>query len=198
MVGGVAFGHRLDEYLQGTILSVGKTRLEAQMTLTPGVAIFPKLVAAIDADGDGVISEKEQRAYAAQVLRDLSIKVDGASLTPELVSVRFSNPGGMKDGLGEIAIDYSAELPRGGRSRKIVLQNHHQGAIAAYQVNCLVPKDPDIRIEAQKRDYLQSVYEVDYSQSNVSPWSAMWWLGAVPLVLFTRLAWLVRRKAPSR
>ncbi len=29
--------HRLDEYLQGTIISVEKNRLQAQMTLTPGV-----------------------------------------------------------------------------------------------------------------------------------------------------------------
>ena len=36
-----ASAHRLDEYLQGAILSVDKTRLHAQLTLTPGVAVFP-------------------------------------------------------------------------------------------------------------------------------------------------------------
>ena len=33
-----ASAHRLDEYLQGTIISVEKNRLHAEMTLTPGVA----------------------------------------------------------------------------------------------------------------------------------------------------------------
>jgi hypothetical protein len=33
-----AAAHRLDGYLQGGIISVEKGRIEAQMTLTPGVA----------------------------------------------------------------------------------------------------------------------------------------------------------------
>jgi hypothetical protein len=37
--------------------------------------------------------------------------------------------------------------------------------MAAYLVNCLVPRDPDIRIVAQKRNPLQSFYELDYVQS---------------------------------
>ena len=64
-----ALAHRLDEYLQGTILSIGKTQVQGQMTLTPGVAVFPFLIADIDSDGDGAISETEQRAYAERVLR---------------------------------------------------------------------------------------------------------------------------------
>ncbi|HWD98070.1 MAG TPA: hypothetical protein VG345_03505, partial [Bryobacteraceae bacterium] len=68
LIGPQAFAHRLDEYLQGTILSVGKSRLEAQITLTPGVAVFPFLMAVIDTDSDGTISEAERRAYVKRVL----------------------------------------------------------------------------------------------------------------------------------
>jgi hypothetical protein len=50
-----AFAHRLDEYLQGTIISVEKARVQVQMTLTPGVAIFPFLIPNIDTDRNGVI-----------------------------------------------------------------------------------------------------------------------------------------------
>src|SRR5580692_6856402 len=39
----LARAHRLDEYLQGAIVSVEKYRVDVQITLTPGVAVFPRL-----------------------------------------------------------------------------------------------------------------------------------------------------------
>jgi hypothetical protein len=193
-----ASAHRLDEYLQGTLISVEKTRLQAQMTLTPGVAIFPRLIASIDTDADGIISEHEQRAYANHVLRDLSLEIDGDRLTPHLLSYRFSTVDEMKEGRGEIQINFSADLPRGRRNRKIIFENRHRNEIAAYQVNCLVPQDSDIRIESQDRDYLQSIYRLQYVQTDVasdpSRFALLSALGAIPLLLFTRLAFLWHRR----
>jgi hypothetical protein len=197
---GSASAHRLDEYLQGTLISVEKNRLQVQMTLTPGVAVFPLLIRSIDTNADGVISDKEQRAYADQVLRDLSLVIDGERRTPQLLSARFSTVDEMKEGRGEIQLNFGADLPRGGHGRKLVFENHHQSQIAAYQVNCLAPRDPDIRIEAQKRNYSQSVYQLEYVQadirsdpSSLAIWSSLAWLGAVPLLLLTRLLFLWRR-----
>ena len=201
-----SFAHRLDEYLQGTLVSIGKSRFDAEITLTPGVAILPILLADIDADRDGVLSAGEQQAYAARVLRDLSVAIDGHRLTPSVISARFPAIEEMREGRGEIRIEFSAELPRGGPNRSLVLENHHQSRIAAYQVNCLVPGDPDIRIVAQKRNYSQSYYRVDYVQAGVRPSSlpfANWfrdggWLAAIALLLAARFAFLwlrARRKA---
>jgi len=184
-----AFAHRLDEYLQGTIVSVEKNRLEAQMTLTPGVAVFPSLISHIDTNGDGSIDEEEQRAYALGVLHDLTVTIDGARLTPRLVSMRFPAVDEMKEGQGEIQIDFNADLPKGGRDRKLTIENHHQSRISAYQVNCLVPRDPHIRILAQIRNYSQSRYQLEYLQTDVrsdSLFPALWtgrlfWL--IPLAL---------------
>jgi hypothetical protein len=50
----------------------------------------------------------------------------------------------------------------------MVFENHHQGAIAAYLVNCLVPCDRDIRVAAQNRDQQQSFYQMDYVQAGPS------------------------------
>ncbi len=169
VTGSAAFAHRLDEYLLGTILSIGKGHVEVEMTLTPGVAVFPKLISKIDTDGDGTISEAEQRAYAAWVLRDLSLTVDGLRVKPRLASVEFPAMEEMKEGRGEIQLDVDADLPAGGRNRTLRLENRHQSAIAAYQVNCLVPRDPRIRIAAQKRNYTQSVYELNYEETDVRP-----------------------------
>jgi hypothetical protein len=81
-----ALAHRLDEYLQATTFVVDGDHLEVQMRLTPGVEVFDRVLAAIDANGDGVISEAEERAYVKQVSRDLSIKIDGYPLQLRLVS----------------------------------------------------------------------------------------------------------------
>jgi len=146
LAGTPALAHRLDEYLQGTLISVEKNRLQAQITLTPGVAVFQVLLAEIDTDADGVISETEQRAYAARVLRDLSLTIDGHPLTPRLISRQFPTIQEMQAGRGEIQIEFSADLPLGGANRRLIFENHHFRQIAAYQVNCLVPRDPDIRM----------------------------------------------------
>ena len=191
--------HRLDEYLQATLLSVEKSRLEAQMTLTPGVAVFPQLIALIDTNADGVISEQEQRSYAGLVLQDISLGIDGHRLTPHLIATRFPTMDEMKEGRGEIHLDFDAELPRAGHNRKLTFENHHQSRIAAYQVNCLVPRDKNIRIVAQERDYWQSLYRLDYVQTDsgfdlrpVALWSGGFgWLGMIWLSMFKRngLCW---------
>jgi hypothetical protein len=187
--------HRLDEYLQGTILSVAKNRLDAEITLTPGVAVFPVLVADIDRDADGAISQAEQHAYARRVLGDLSLTIDGHSLRPHLTSAQFPAIGEMKEGRGEIRIVFDADLPRGGASRKLIFENHHQSGIAAYQVNVLVPRDPDIRIVSQNRNPSQSLYELNFVQAGALSGApvlafiegARWPLGTFALIV---AAWL--------
>ena len=162
-----ALAHQLDEYLQGTLISVERNRVDVEITLTPGVAVFPTVLADIDTDGDGVISADEQHAYAARVLRDFSLRIDDYSLTPQLLSVEFPALEALKDGRGAIRIEFDAALPRGGVDRKLIFENHHLSRIAAYQVNCLIPRDPDIRILAQNRNYSQSFYELEYVQPGV-------------------------------
>src|SRR5262249_22628388 len=78
LLGWPGLAHRLDEYLQGTIITVERNTLKAALTLTPGVAVFPLLMPEIDTDADGVISAREQRAYADRVLQDLALKIDGS------------------------------------------------------------------------------------------------------------------------
>jgi hypothetical protein len=166
-VGTSASAHRLDEYLQATTISVEKDHVQAQIRLTPGVAVFRKVLAKIDTDQDGVISEAEQRAYAERVLRDLSLTIDGDRLRLRLVSSKFGKIEAMREGRGEIQLEFNADLPRGGPRRRLIFENHHQRRIAAYLVNCLVPRDPDIRVTAQNRNYRQSYYRLDYAQAGV-------------------------------
>ena len=201
LVGTPAAAHRLDEYLQATTISVEKDRIQAQIRLTPGVAVFPIVLANIDTDADGVISEAEQRAYAERVLGDLSLTIDGDRLRLRLVSLNFAKIEEMKGGLGEIQLEFRADVPTGGTNRRLMFENQHQSRIGAYLVNCLVPGDPDIRITAQSRNYQQSLYHLDYMQADgrsgprsSASWSSSWgWLGTAALLLFAWFAFVWRR-----
>ena len=194
-LGAPGSAHRLDEYLQATIISVEKDHVQAFMRLIPGVAASSVVIASIDSNGDGVISEAEQRAYAERVLGDLLLTVDGNSLRPKLVSVNFPETQEMKEGLGEIRIEFTVDLVSGGPERRIVFENHHQNEISVYLANCLVPRDPNIRILAQNRNERQSFYQLDYTQAGSSSepaslkgWSAIrGWVGAVGFASIFRL-----------
>lgn len=202
-----ASAHRLDEYLQATTISLEKECVGVRVCLTPGVDVFQAVLAEIDTDGDGVISEAERQAYAGRVVRDLSLTVDGKRLPLRPVSSTFGSIDEMKEGLGEIVLEYSAEVPPGDPNRRLVFENHHQSRIAAYMVNCLLPDDPGIRVTGQSRDYEQSFYQLDYVQAGVrrsrptpAPVSASsssfrLFLGADAVILFGWLAFLWRRRA---
>ena len=194
--------HRLDEYLQATTIDIGKSRLVLEIRLTPGVDVFSKVMAKIDTNGDKLISEAEQRAYSDEVLHDLSLSIDGKQLPLRLTSLTFPKIEQMKEGLGEIVFDYEAPVPSGIERRKILFENHHQNAISVYLANCLFPKDSDIRITAQNRNYEQTVYRVDYTQA-IAPATAIAsssgssvrnWLIADAIILLPSLAILWQRR----
>jgi hypothetical protein len=159
------FAHRLDEYLEATIFSVDSDHVEGSMRLVPGVAVSSAVIGAIDADGDGRFSQSEQQAYAERVLSDLSLSVDGLPLALRLLSCDFPSPGEMKQGIGEIHLAFTAQLPAGGVNRRLVFENHHQPRMAVYLVNSLVPTDRNIQIAAQSRNQNQSVYALDFTQA---------------------------------
>lgn len=164
-LGSPAFAHRLDEYLQAILVSVAQDQLIASMRLVPGVAVSNGVISAVDLNGDGVFSDAEQHAYAQKVLGDLSLRADGHLLKPHLRAVSFPAAAEMKEGTGEIHIEFAADLPTGRSHRTITIENHHQPRISVYLMNCLVPQDRNIRVLAQNRNQNQSYYRVDYAQS---------------------------------
>jgi len=195
--GAPASAHRLDEYLQATTISVEEGRIRAQLRLTPGVAVFPRVRALLDTNADGVLSAGEQRTYAEAVLRDVSITLDGERLRPTLVSWKYAPRAEMKEGRGEIQLDFNVEAKRSQRNHRLSFENHHQSQIAVYLVNCLVPSTPNLQVTGQQRNYQQSVYQLDYmdlasaaSPSGSAPHSGRHaWLAAAGLLLLLPLAW---------
>jgi len=198
-----ALAHRLDEYLQATTIDLKPGSVLVEVRLTPGVAVLGSVLAEVDRDADGVISDEEQRAYAGRVLGDLSLTVDGARAALWLRSATFAEVGLMKEGMGEIRLEFEAEVGEGGTQRRLVFENWHRRDVGAYLANCLVPGDAGIRVTRQRRNFDQTVYEMDYVQAgvrggNVAPGAegaGGWWVGVDLVVVggWVGLVWLRRR-----
>jgi hypothetical protein len=169
LAAGQAGAHRLDEYLQATMVSVEKTQVSASMRMIPGVATAPAIIAAIDSNGDGVLSPDEQRAYASAVLNDLLITLDGQRVHPVLAALAFPLLPELRDGLGEIRLSLTIALPAGAGTRKLVVENHHRAQGSVYLMNAVVPRDPAIHITAQQRKPDQSAYELDFDTGLAAP-----------------------------
>jgi len=203
-----ASAHRLDQYLIDTTLSVRPDRVEAEMRLTPGIAVVSTILTDIDANGDGSLADPEQLAYARRVLRDVSLSLDGKPLQPRLVSTTYPSIEEMREGVGEIVLRFDARLPRGGPSRTLSLETHHHPEIAAYMVNALVTTDPGLRVDAQQRSPDQSTYHLDYTQgvpaagpATAASWSTLpLWMAAdaIALACLGIMFWRRRRWNPHR
>src|SRR5436853_5471149 len=89
------FAHRLDEYLQATLVAIEPGDIRLKINLTPGVEIAEKVLSQIDQNADGAISSDESAAYAEILKRDLTVRLDGrdsqlkltASNMPELAEL---------------------------------------------------------------------------------------------------------------
>lgn len=161
-----ASAHRLDELLQATTIAVEKNQITVRVRLTPGVAVVPAVLAEIDTDRNGTISDAELRSYAARVLRDMSLTLDDSQLPLRLVASTPPDVGEIEQGLGSILLTFRADIPQEGIClHRLCFENHYKSTMAAYLVNCLRPNDPDIRITAQDRKDDQSSYRADYTQA---------------------------------
>ncbi|MCD7098461.1 HupE/UreJ family protein [Stenotrophomonas sp. MMGLT7] len=159
---GPAPAHRLDEYLQAATLDLGSRRVELQLHLVPGVDVAAQVLATLDADGDGRLSDAERRACVERVRRDLVLAVDGTPLPLRPVAAAFPEPAAIARGSGEIVLGFEAELPPGPGERVLTLTHAHPDPAAVYLVNTLVPREPGIAVLAQRRSADQSSYRLAF------------------------------------
>ena len=166
------FAHRLDEYLQATLVSIEPNRVRLEINLTPGVEIAESLLARIDGGRDGVISEKEAAAYAESLRRDLIVKMDGHTLESKLTASSFSPPAELRSGSGMMQMEFSAapgSLSPG--QHRLTVLNHHLPKVSVYLFNAAQPdfftagssKSKAIEITAQKRNENQSAGEIEFT-----------------------------------
>ena len=159
---GAASAHRLDEYLQATTVAVGKDRIVLRLRLTPGVSVAPAVLAEMDADGDGVISAAEQRAYAARVVAARSLSLDGHPAPLRLRDGSFSPATAMRSGSSDVVLEFDAAAPSGPGRHRLVYDQRVGREPDVYLTNALTPVDAEVRIVRQSRSFDQSSYRLDY------------------------------------
>jgi hypothetical protein len=137
--------------------------VELQLDLTPGIALADRIVAEIDRDRDGSISDAEIRGYAAVVLNGITLAVDGSQLQPRLVETRLPAVGAIPQGTGTIQLRWVAQLPPlGAGAHRLFYRNTHHRDIGVYLANVLVPANDRVAVTGQDRDVDQREFTVAY------------------------------------
>lgn len=189
--------HRLDEYLQASRVSLGRTSVVLEVDLTPGVSLAGEIVALIDRDRDETISPAEAKSYAERVLADIDVELDGQAIDMTLIHVETSSIDETLHGMGTIQVRGEADvvpLSMWRRQRQLHVRNNHRPRSSVYLVNAMIPGDDSITVVAQTRDETQRDAHIDY---RVSPRSAryLYW----PLFgLLVGGWWLVTGRAHER
>jgi hypothetical protein len=192
-----ADAHRLDEYLQATLIGVTRDGIDVEIRLTPGVAMLPALMAVIDQDRDGRISPGEERAYVDRVVREVELRVDGVPASLSLIESKFPAIEAMREGLGTIQVKLRAA--RSGHELRF--ENRHLPQVSAYLVNCLAAPSDGLVVGRQERDETQRSIQFDYSfGAGAGPgpraaWIAPgpFWAAAIGMLLVARMAVLMYR-----
>ncbi len=193
--------HRLDEYLQATLISVTPDHVTLEVNLTPGVEVFERVAAPIDTNHDGQLSAREQDDYARRVMGDVALAVDGRPSELALIESRFPSLEDMRAGVGTIQLKLRAPAAAvtGAGGHQLIFRNRHQNAASVYLMNALVPLGR-IEILGQHRDNLQTEIRIDYRQRPVSgggPGSgSSAWLVAGGLGFAALLGSLLQRRRP--
>ena len=188
--GGRASAHRLDEYLQATLIGVTRDGIDVEIDLTPGIAILPALMTTIDQDRNGQISPEEQRAYVARVTREVELRIDGAPAPLSLVESSFPTPEAMREGLGAIRIKLRAVR----RGHQLRFENRHLPQVSVYLVNCLAAPNDGLVVSRQQRDEAQRSIELEYSFGTSWPF----WPAAIGALLLLRIALILYNRGGAR
>ena len=157
------FAHRVDEYLQATLVAIEPGGFRLQINLTPGMAFAEQVLAMIDGNRDGVISTNEVAAYAELLKRDLIVQLNHRNVELKLTASNFAKPTELRTGLGIIQMEFSATPGMFAAGlHKLTVENLHLPAASVYLFNAAQPEAASIQITGQKRNESQSTGEITF------------------------------------
>jgi hypothetical protein len=164
------FAHRLDEYLQATIVTIEPDKIRLHLNLVPGVEVADQVIALLDRDGDGAISAKEAASYAALLKRDLTVQLDNRDVQLNCAASNSPAPAELRTGSGIIEMEFvivSVSLIPGAHT--LTLENRHLPKISVYLLNAAKPKAGSIQIATQKRNENQSAGNIAFTLEAAAP-----------------------------
>ena len=189
----------LDVYLMGSYVTVTPTQVEVEVDATPGVLLAPDVLAQIDTNGDGTLSDAESRAYVQTIVDALRLSVDGTPLTLSIAKIEMPSYLNIQAGYGLIRIYTSADLPASataaGATASLSYVNGYTPTGAMYQVNTFTSGSTPIGLGTQNRSADQASLDVQFAingtvassestnagsaSSSTETTSASGWLGAL-------------------
>jgi hypothetical protein len=186
--------HRRDEYLQAARLAIDPGGVQLELDLTPGIALAEAIIADLDRNRDGALSQDERRDYADSVARVLALEVDGTPVRPQLGVTSFPDLAAMRLGVGTIRLQSRAALPRlSAGPHQLLFRNGHHPDRSVYLANALVPRSSAVAVTAQRRDGDQTELTIDFVlRATSSSTTGVWLLGCVAATMVLSLL-LIRR-----
>ena len=157
------FAHRLDEYLQATLVAIEPSGFRLQINLTPGVTVADQVLALIDRDRNGAITTNEAAAYAELLKRDLNVRLDARNVELKLTASNFPEPTEFRTGLGILKMEFSVTpgvFAAG--PHKLILENRHLPTLSVYRFNAAQPESASVQIVGQQRNENQSTGEIAF------------------------------------
>jgi hypothetical protein len=159
-----SLAHRLDEYLQATLVTIEPGELRLQINLTPGVDVADQVLALIDRNHDGRISTNEAVAYSELVRKDLLVRLDQRKVALKITASNFPSPTELHTGWGIIQMEFSASVGRlSTGAHRLSLKNRHLPASSVYLFNAAQPTSGLVHITRQKRNETQSTGEIEFT-----------------------------------
>jgi hypothetical protein len=168
--------HRLDECLQAARIAVEEDRVEVALGLTPGMAVAGAIIADIDRDRDGVLSNEEQRDYAGRIVDAVRLTADGRELELSLLDATFPELATIRSGEGVVQLRLRAAMTHTPGTHHVVFRNAFRRDSSVYLANALVPASDRIDVTAQRRDGDQSELTIEYVVRPADEASLPWWL----------------------
>src|SRR5262245_28443346 len=179
-LGSVLSAHRRDELLQAARIAVAPEQVDIELDLTPGIDVAGGVIADIDRDGNGALSENEKQAYVNRVSSALTMELDGRPLRVESSASTFPELEAFRRGEGTIRLQAHARLPSvSGGAHQLWFRNTRDRDRSVYMANALGAENDRIAITGQRRDGAQSEITIDFEVRPGSASLPMWLLAIV-------------------
>lgn len=157
-----ASAHPLDQVVEATYVTVGDGVVDLELKVSPGSLVAEPIVAALDADGDGTISDAEGDAYARAMLSALTLTLDGETVTLLEAGIEVPTVLALRAGYGEVVIHAAGTLPPidGATAAALVVTNADTTAGATFQANAFVEAGAAVDLGLQTRSEDQRMLRV--------------------------------------
>ena len=116
--GGEAYAHPHATIDQQVQISVGRSRVVVGFAIVPSAPEGTSILAHLDRDGDGMISDQEASAFARDVVAGATLTLDGERIALGEPDVTVPRAEAIASGTGTIRVTTQAPLPLAGSTER--------------------------------------------------------------------------------